>query len=140
MPSLLKETCLARTCDSSSSRILLRRDYDTIFSFAAERAHIYALLFKHSIATSRCRKTEWLLCGEHASSVLVARFSLVLDAEVESSRLLNVYSTDTIWRMGNKCFFPLSLYAVAKYYYWSCLNVRTRYNSPRRLKASALSI
>jgi len=25
--------------------------------------------FKHCIATSRCRKTEWLLCGAHYDSV-----------------------------------------------------------------------
>ena len=31
--------------------------------------------FLHSIATSRCRKTEWLLCGAHV--VLAARSSLV---------------------------------------------------------------
>lgn len=52
--------------------------------------------YKHSIATSRCRKTEWLLCGAHASSVLAARFALVLDGkQLESSRLPNAYSTNT---------------------------------------------
>lgn len=35
----------------------------------------YDFTFLHSIATSRCRKTEWLLCGAHI--VLAARSSLV---------------------------------------------------------------
>lgn len=61
---------------------------------------MHTLFYKHSIATSRCRKTEWLLCGAHASSVLAARFPLVLDAVAGSSRLPNVYSTDTSGGVG----------------------------------------
>lgn len=68
------------------------------FVVALTRAIYNTHLFvKHIIATSRCRKTEWLICGAHASSVLAARFPLVSirNVAVESSRLPNVYSTDT---------------------------------------------
>lgn len=41
-----------------------------------KRAVQYNIIYKHSIATSRCRETEWLLCGAHI--VLVPRSSLVL--------------------------------------------------------------
>lgn len=78
---------------------------------------MHTLFYKHSIATSRCRKTEWLLCGAHASSVLAARFPLVLDAVAGSSRLPNVYSTDTSGGRTIITLFPHALYAVAKYKY-----------------------
>jgi hypothetical protein len=73
------------TVRSSRSSSLTRAIYNT---------HLFV---KHIIATSRCRKTEWLICGAHASSVLAARFSLVSirNVAVESSRLPNVHSTDT---------------------------------------------
>lgn len=86
-------------------------------SLNERKINAHTILYEHSIATSRCRKTEWLLCGAHASSVLAARFPLVLYEAAESSRLPSIYSTDTSWRKS--CFFPLALYAVAKYYYWS---------------------
>lgn len=88
------------------------------FLRVSSRTHFF---YKHSIATSRCRKTEWLLCGAHASSVLAARFALVLDGkQLESSRLPNAYSTNTSGGRGveNSSLFPLALYAVAKENYF----------------------
>lgn len=48
------------------------------------------------------------------SCVLAARFALVLDAAVESSRSLNVHSIKTSGGRRFTTFFPLALYAVAK--------------------------
>jgi len=111
-------SCVSRENVRRLSRrvvFLFAGDYGVrLFSFVAERAQNKRTLFytSYSIATSRCRKTEWLLCGAHASSVLAARFPLVSYAAAESSRLPSIYSTDTSWRKS--CFFPLALYAVAK--------------------------
>lgn len=78
----------------------------------------HTFFYKHSIATSRCRKTEWLLCGAHASSVLDARFALVLDGKaaefVAAYRTLTPRIRVAEEKPNRSSLFPLALYAVAK--------------------------
>jgi len=51
----------------SSFAVAHHYDDELFFLFSGTRR--FSCFSKHCIATSRCRKTEWLLCGAHYDSV-----------------------------------------------------------------------
>lgn len=80
---IVSRVCYAKSetpTSSSLSEAFASRRFAALLErlrFALRYYHTVTVVFTflHSIATSRCRKTEWLLCGAHI--VLAARSSLV---------------------------------------------------------------
>ena len=82
-----------RTSERTTVRARARRSRRrTIFFFIS---NTHSVIYEHSIATGRCRETEWPICGAHI--VLAARSSPVprRTRSDGSSRLPNINSTDT---------------------------------------------
>jgi len=81
--------------DRSSSRSTFAPTNNFFFLSYPRVTHSVTRIYEHSIATGRCRETEWPICGAHI--VLAARSSLVprRTRSDGSSRLPNINSTDT---------------------------------------------
>lgn len=128
------------------SYILPREDYDTCSSRsplnARQNTHIffciyYTITALPRVGVARPNGSYVARTPKCVGRAIPSRFGRSSGIVALTERLLHGYESAE----GRQTLFPLALYAVAKVYYWSCFNVRTRkIQSPRRLSIGIVDL